>query len=262
MFDGRFRTSVAKGVDPIGSSLRRLGVSADHLTAVGLVLAAGCAVAIGSGRLGLGLALLIGSAVPDLLDGAVAKASGTASARGAFFDSVADRVSDSLVIGGIAWYVGSRHGAHAAILPLAVLGASTLVSYERAKAESLGFSAKGGLMERAERIVALCVGVAFSVVLMPVLWITLGLTLMTAVHRFVMVWRQASARTEEETDSGDGVITRLSAAVRWREWRAGELRSRVERRPQRRRRPDSTPTSTAAGRWQERQARRRSGQGL
>jgi len=71
-----------------------------------------------------------------MLDGAVAKASGTASNRGAFFDSTADRVSDSLFLGGIAWYLASTKGAHAAMLPFAVLGVSTLVSYERAKAES------------------------------------------------------------------------------------------------------------------------------
>ena len=210
MFDGRFRTSVAKGVDPAGSFLVRIGVSADLLTGFGLVVAVGCAVAIGAGYLGLGLALLIASAVPDLLDGPVAKAAGSASARGAFFDSVADRVSDSLVLGGIAWYLASRHGSHAAVLPFAVLGASTLISYERAKAESLGFSAKGGLMERAERVIALCIGVAFSVVLVAVLWIMLALTLVTAGQRFVKVWRQAGRQ------SG----ARFAAAERWREWRA------------------------------------------
>jgi CDP-diacylglycerol--glycerol-3-phosphate 3-phosphatidyltransferase len=273
LFDGRFRTSVAKGVDPIGVALQRTGISADQLTCVGLAAAAGCAVAIGSGWLGLGLALLICSAVPDLLDGAVAKASGSASARGAFFDSVADRVSDTLVLGGVAWYLASHHGGHAAILPFAVLGASTLVSYERAKAESLGFSAKGGLMERAERIIALCIGVAFSVVLVPVLWIMLALTLGTAVQRFVKVWRQAGRQPLREGDDlhGQG---RLSAAARWREWRATAAPRAAERRAAATadgRRPGPTMTwrrsatrsaaDTAPGRWRERQARRRSARG-
>src|SRR5205085_568749 len=128
-------------------TLRRTGLTADHLTATGLVLAAATAVAVGGGRLGLGLVLLIASAVPDILDGAVAKASGTASMRGAFFDSVVDRVSDSLVLGGFAWYLASDRGGHWAVLPMAILGASTLISYERAKAESLGLDARGGLME-------------------------------------------------------------------------------------------------------------------
>ena len=99
--------------------MRRTKLSPDHLTALGLVLAVPAAVMIGSGRLFWGLILLIAAAVPDLLDGALAKASGTASVRGAFFDSVADRVTDALVLGGFAWYLQSQHHGHAALLPFA-----------------------------------------------------------------------------------------------------------------------------------------------
>ena len=62
----------------------------------------------------------------------------------------------------------------------------------RAKAESLGLDAKGGLMERAERIIALCLGLLFEPLLIPILWITLALTAVTAVQRFVKVWKQAA----------------------------------------------------------------------
>ena len=68
---------------------------------------------------------------------------------------------------------------------------SSLISYQRAKAESLGLDAKGGLMERAERIVLLCIGLLFEPLLVPVLWVMLVLTAITAVQRFVKVWRQA-----------------------------------------------------------------------
>lgn len=193
MFDGRWRWAVERGVGPVGRALHRTGLAPDHLTVAGLLFAAGSALAIGSGRLGLGLALLIASALPDLLDGALAKASGTASQRGAFFDSVADRIADSLVLGGFGWYLASARGGHWAVLPLALLGASQLVSYERAKAESLHIEAKGGLMERAERVVALCVSLAFSVAMVPILAAMLALTLLTAVQRFVRVWRVADA---------------------------------------------------------------------
>jgi CDP-diacylglycerol--glycerol-3-phosphate 3-phosphatidyltransferase len=208
MFDRRWRSGVERSLEPIGSGIRRTGISADHLTASGLVLAGACAVAVGSGHLGLGLFLLIAAALPDLLDGAVAKAAQTASARGAFFDSVADRVSDSLVLGGITWYLATTRGGAIPVLPFAVLAASMLVSYERARAESLGYTAKGGLMERAERVIALAIGVAFSAVLVPVLWVMLVLTIITAVQRFAMVWQQSSSRPEEER--------RLA---RWRAWR-------------------------------------------
>ena len=193
MFDGRWRTSIERGLQPVGANIRRTGITADHLTAFGLVTAVAAAIAIGAGALRGGLLLVILAAVPDLLDGAVAKASGTASRRGAFFDSVADRVTDALLFGGVAWYLATVDGGRAAILPLAVLALSGLISYERAKAESLGFDARGGVMERAERIILLCFGLLFDSLLVPILWLMLVLTAFTAVQRFVKVWRQASA---------------------------------------------------------------------
>jgi CDP-diacylglycerol--glycerol-3-phosphate 3-phosphatidyltransferase len=193
MFDGRFRVSVDRAVKPIGTNLRRLGVSADMLTILGLVGAIAAAVAIGAGALRAGLLLVILAALPDLLDGAVAKAAGSSGPRGAFFDSVTDRVTDALLFGGVAWYLASTDSPHMVLLPFALMSASALISYQRAKAESLGFNAKGGLMERAERVVLLCFGLLFDSILVPVLWVMLALTLVTAGQRFVKVWRQASA---------------------------------------------------------------------
>ena len=248
MFDKRLRAGVERGLKPVGVSLRRAGIKADQLTAAGLVISVGSAVAIGNGRLFLGMVLLGLSAVPDLLDGAVAKASGTASPRGAFFDSVADRVSDMLVLGGVAWYLASVDGGHAAILPLAVLAASSLVSYERARAESLGFTARGGLMERAERMIAIAAGLIFSAVLVPILWVMLALTLFTAGHRFLMVWRQANApRRPNRPPSAWGT-------GRWRGWTPsvsfGTTAGRRERQPgaAARRRPRTEGSRTEGSR--------------
>ena len=210
MFDKRCRAGVERSLRPVGSGLAKARISADQLTALGLVLSAACAVAIGNGWLFVGWCLLAASAVPDVLDGAVAKASGTSSPRGAFFDSVVDRVSDTFVLGGLAWYLASTHSPHTAILPLAILGASNLVSYERARAESLGFTARGGLMERAERMIAIGLGLLFSFIMIPLLWLMLGLTILTAVQRFVMVWRQASATTPRR-QSGERLAARWSA---------------------------------------------------
>ncbi len=202
MFDGRYREPIEKIVKPIGILLRKTGMSADQLTILGLIIAAFAAVAIASGRLLLGFFLVILAALPDLLDGALAKASNSASQRGAFFDSVIDRVTDSLLLGGLTWYIGDEYGTNAAVVPFAIMAVSSLISYERAKAESLGLSAKGGLMERAERIVVLCFGLLFNAILMPVLWVMLVLTSMTALQRFIKVWKQAgvSSRTQDRRD--------------------------------------------------------------
>ena len=194
MFDGHYRAEAEKRLRPIGTNLQRTGIKADHLTAFGVLMAVGAACAIGAGALRLGLVLLVLTAVPDVLDGAVAKASGTASPRGAFFDSVSDRVADGLLLGGITWYLATSHPGRIAVLPMAVLGLSMLISYERAKAESLGFDAKGGVMERAERLIFLGFGLLFNQFLIGILWVMLVLTAVTAVQRFVKVWRQASAR--------------------------------------------------------------------
>ena len=191
MFDGYWRTPVERVVDPLGARLHGLGVTANVLTVIGVVTAAAAAVVVGSGRLQLGFVLLIVAAVPDLLDGPVAKAAGPPSLRGAFFDSTADRVTDSLLLGGVIWYL-QRDGGQLGMLGVAIMGVSWLVSYQRAKAESLGFDAKGGIMERAERLIALGIGLAIPPLLEPVLWLMLVLTTATAIQRFIKVWNQAT----------------------------------------------------------------------
>ena len=200
MFDGNFRKGVDKVLDPIGVLLSRIGVTANALTATGIVIAGIGSVFIGQGRLFLGFIFLILTGLPDALDGAVAKASGTSSVRGAFLDSVSDRVTDILLFCGIAWYLASNEPGRIMMLPVAVMGAAMLISYQRAKAESLGFDAKGGIMERAERFIVLALGLLISDILIPVLWVMLVLTLVTAFQRFLKVWNQATAQLDKPTE--------------------------------------------------------------
>jgi CDP-diacylglycerol--glycerol-3-phosphate 3-phosphatidyltransferase len=198
MFDGHWRGRVERAVDPVGAAMQRSGVTANALTVAGVVLAGAAAVAIGSGRLRLGFLLVVAAAVPDLLDGAVAKAAGPTSRRGAFFDSTADRFTDTLILSSIAWYLIADDQGLVAMVAVAVLGASWMISYQRAKAESLSFDAKGGIMERAERIILLCVGLVFPALLVPVLWVMLVFTVITAIQRFVKVWTQATAAIDTD----------------------------------------------------------------
>lgn len=228
MFDGSFRAPIEKAVRPIGQALRRTGLTPDHLTIVGLVIGVGAAFAVGSGRLWLGLILVVLAALPDLLDGALAKASQTSSQRGAYFDSTVDRVTDTVLLGGVAWYLSTHEDPRLSVLAFAVMGASSLISYQRAKAESLGLDAKGGLMERAERVVLLCIGLLWDRLLVPVLWVMLVLTVITAAQRFVKVWRQAEVAP----------VTQARIEMR-RSRRASRRVARIERRRTRvpRRRP-------------------------
>jgi CDP-diacylglycerol--glycerol-3-phosphate 3-phosphatidyltransferase len=220
MFDGRWRDAVDRSTGPVGTALHRRGITADVLTATGLVSATATAALVASGHLHIAIVLLILTGLHDLLDGPVAKAAGTASVRGAFFDSVTDRVADALLMGGVSWYLISRHEGHLALLPLAVLGVTALVSYERAKAESLGLSAKGGLMERAERMILLGVAFLDSAFVVPVLWAMLVLISITAIARFVKVWNEASGK---DVAVRSRVVAWREGKVesRWRTWREG-----------------------------------------
>jgi CDP-diacylglycerol--glycerol-3-phosphate 3-phosphatidyltransferase len=223
MFDGKFRTPVDAAVKPLGAALRKTKLTPDHLTVVGMLVGASAAVAVGAGRLRLGLVLVILAALPDLLDGALAKASNSASQRGAFFDSTIDRVTDALLLGGIAFYFADTEDPRLAVLPFAVSTVSFLVSYQRAKAEALGLDAKGGLMERAERIVVLCIGLLIEPwvdgALVWILWGMLVLISITAVQRFVKVWKQAEVAP----------VTQARIDLR-RERRASRREARTERR--------------------------------
>jgi CDP-diacylglycerol--glycerol-3-phosphate 3-phosphatidyltransferase len=203
----------------LGGRLVRLGVSADVVTAAGVLLAAVNAVMIGMGELYVACGLLIAGGLMDTLDGVVAKAAGTASPRGAFLDSVADRVADALLFGGLTWYLASGAHPRNALLPVAILAVGNVISYERAKAESLGFSGKGGLMERAERLIVFGLAMLVHVVMIPILWVLLVLTTGTAIGRFVRIWRQASGTAPHRRQAVAATWRRGRVESRWRQLR-------------------------------------------
>lgn len=250
MFDGRWRNGVDRTTSPIGQALHRHGITADVLTATGLVSATATGVLVATGHLYWAVVMLIVTGMHDLLDGPVAKAAGTASVRGAFFDSVTDRVADAVIMLGASWYLLSQGEGHLALLPMAILAVTSLVSYERAKAESLGLQAKGGLMERGERMFVFGVGLLSTEIFVPVLWVLFILISFTAIARFVKVWNAASGR--------DAVIRRRLEAwregrvdSRWRTWRESRESThsagRVLRTPRTR-----TTSGAPVGRWRGR----------
>lgn len=261
MLDGRWRHAVDRSTQPVGRALVRLHVTADVLTAVGLLMAGVTAVVVASGHLVWAIIMLFPTGLPDLFDGPVAKVSGTASVRGAFFDSVSDRVADALILGGISWYLVVRHHGSAALVPFAILAVTQLISYQRAKAELLGLAAKGGLMERAERFIVLGVcfmaGAVSPAAFVPALWGYLVLVSLTAAGRFVRVWREAEGpvrperpvrrvrlRRVEHPRTPRVASWRESAAfrplrtgepltARWRAWRDAEATARAARQQRR-----------------------------
>jgi CDP-diacylglycerol---glycerol-3-phosphate 3-phosphatidyltransferase len=154
-------------VQPLAVALARAGVQANWLTYLGFVLNVIVAVLVSQGYFGIGgAAFLIVNAL-DFLDGAVARAAGTAGAFGAFLDSVVDRYSEAVVfVALIVWY--SRDGDGFALLATALaLAGSFMVSYCRARAEGLGLECEVGLLQRPERIVVLGIGLMLAEFLSP-----------------------------------------------------------------------------------------------
>ena len=240
MLDGRWRATVERGLEPVGQGLHRAGISADGLTIIGLVFAIGTALLIADGHLLLGVFGVVLTGLPDILDGSVARQSGRAGPRGAFFDSVCDRVADAALFIGVAWYLAETGTPSEAVLAMAVLALSMLITYERARAESLGFQARGGLMERAERLVLLGVGLAFDI-LVPVLWVMLVLTAFTVGQRFVKVWRQQPVVRAAGPPKPRRVLRARPKSRRPRRT-ASEWRSRSRARS-----ADGAPPTTAPG---------------
>lgn len=175
--------------DPVGRALARAGVSANAVTVAGLVLTALAAVAVVAGRLTAAGLILVAGGLSDLFDGAVARARGSASVAGSFFDSVADRMSDGIILSAIAWHVRDEPLTFA--VAAVALVTAQLTSYVRAKAESLGQSCRVGVVERPERAIALMAGLVFHWwFFVVVLWLLAAGGTVTVVQRIVHVVRK------------------------------------------------------------------------
>jgi CDP-diacylglycerol--glycerol-3-phosphate 3-phosphatidyltransferase len=193
MFDGKFRTSVDGVTAPIGKNLDRAGFSADALTFSGLLFSLAAGWAIAEDYFWWAIALIAIAGLHDLMDGAVAKASSSASQRGSFFDSVVDRVSDAAMLAGTTYWLIHHRPGNWVLLPFGLVTTFLLISYQRSKAESLGIAAKGGLMERAERLILLAVALSNHRIFLPVLCALFVLTTLTAFGRFYRVWQAAAS---------------------------------------------------------------------
>jgi CDP-diacylglycerol--glycerol-3-phosphate 3-phosphatidyltransferase len=173
--------------DPFVSVLARAGVSPNHLTVLGFAGNLGAAVFAARGEfLTAGILVLVFSAI-DLLDGALARGTGRASAFGAVFDSTLDRLSEAAVLGGLAYYYVERGSELEVVLCFAALTGSILVSYVRARAQFFGLDLTDGLFTRAERVLVLGIGLIIGQAVIA-LWILAIMACATALQRLFVVW--------------------------------------------------------------------------
>jgi CDP-diacylglycerol--glycerol-3-phosphate 3-phosphatidyltransferase len=173
-------------------------VTPNQITVIGVALTFVAAVLTALGHLRWAGVVLIFAGTFDILDGALARSSGRAYPYGAFLDSTLDRYSEGAMYIGLAAYFASTSGPLQRWLLLATVAAlagSFLVSYVRARAQSLGFTCDSGLFARPERVVVTVVGLIFGgVVLYGVVFLLAILTNLTALQRIREVWLQGRAQ--------------------------------------------------------------------
>ena len=186
---------------PVVNLLLKLGVHPDLVTLVGtLGVAAGALAFYPRGELLVGTLVITAFVFSDMIDGAMARKSGTSSTFGSFWDSTLDRIGDAAIFGGLALYFADSGDSYLYLcLSLFCLVAGNLTSYARAKAESLGLDARGGIAERSDRLVLILavtgLGALFDlpILLELGLWVLAAASAYTVVFRILKVRRQAIA---------------------------------------------------------------------
>jgi CDP-diacylglycerol--glycerol-3-phosphate 3-phosphatidyltransferase len=205
MFTTRFEAWVRRHAEALMAALGRSPITPNQVTVVGLGLTFFAAGLAAFGYLRWAGVVLIFAGSCDILDGALARTTKAGYPYGAFLDSTLDRYSEGAVYLGLAAYFLSIDGPLQRWLVLATLAAlagSFLVSYVRARAQSLGFACKTGLFQRPERVVVTVIGLIFGgYVLYGVVFLLAIVTNITAIQRIREVWLQGRAqRLERERE--------------------------------------------------------------
>jgi len=188
----KFMRVTFKGVlDPIGAFLNRIGLLPNTLTIMGLIGNAVGAVFLALGNITVGGLIVLLMGPIDALDGTMARLRGEPTEFGAFVDSVTDRYSELIILGGLLiYYLQQQNWLACGLIYLAAVG-SVMVSYTKARAEGLGFEAKVGVLTRLERFLVIAPCLIFNVP-MVALWVVAVLSNFTALQRIWYVRRQAA----------------------------------------------------------------------
>jgi CDP-diacylglycerol--glycerol-3-phosphate 3-phosphatidyltransferase len=177
----------------VGRAFARLGVTPNMATLIGFGLNVIVALVLASGHPRIaGVMLLVASAF-DMVDGAIARSTGSVSTFGGFLDSTVDRYSEIVVYIGLLVWLNTTGDDHlGSLLVLVSATGALMISYARARAEAIGHKASVGLVARPERVVLLGICLILNIP-MVALWVLAVATHLTAVWRMVHVWRVTSA---------------------------------------------------------------------
>jgi CDP-diacylglycerol--glycerol-3-phosphate 3-phosphatidyltransferase len=180
-------------LDPVGGFLNRIGLTPNTMTLLGLAGNVLGAFFIAQGKMTIGGILVLVMTPIDALDGTMARLRGEASEWGAFVDSVTDRYSELAILGGLLYYFAYLGDARLSVVTFTAAAGSVLVSYTKARADSLRFDADTGILTRAERYIVLAPLLVFNQPEWAV-WIIAILANITALQRIWRVRKQGHAR--------------------------------------------------------------------
>ena len=199
------RPAIARVLTPVGQVLARTPVTPNALTILGTVgMSAGALWLFPTGHLFAGVVVCTCFVMTDMLDGTLARIKGTTGKFGAFLDSTMDRVADAAVFGGLAiYFVRGGHDQVLAAVALFCLVAGALVSYAKARAESLGLKCDVGFAERTERLLIGLVATGLAGLGVPYV-LPIGLWLLAAVSAFTFGQRVLAARQSAAEQASAG----------------------------------------------------------
>ena len=186
----------AAAAEAIGRGVGGLGITPNMITLAGVAGSAAAAWLILEERLLIAGALYLGFSALDFVDGAVARATGKATAYGALLDAVMDRLGEALVLAACVWYFAERGESVQAGFGYAALFGSVAVSYARARGEALGAPTREGLFRRQERVLLLGVGLLANG-LTVVIIVLAALANATALQRWWIIGRALRAQDRE-----------------------------------------------------------------
>ena len=191
---------------PLARFLLRVGVSPDAVTVVGTAgVVLGALILYPLGQLWWGSLLIAVFALSDVVDGIMAREQGRSGPWGNFLDSTLDRLADGAIFAGVAiWFFTSGENIAIAIASLACLVLGMVVSYARAKAESLGFYANVGIAERAERLISVLLVTGLTGLGLPPVVLLVTLVMLAAATAVTVVQRMAAVREQAMADVDGG----------------------------------------------------------
>jgi CDP-diacylglycerol--glycerol-3-phosphate 3-phosphatidyltransferase len=195
MISDIFKPAVVRLISPTARGLLRIGLTPNSVTTIGAIgVIATALIAYPNGHLFGGTVAICCLALSDLFDGTMARLSEQGPSRwGGFLDSTIDRVTDSAITLGLLIYLAQNNDALAYVLLVSIVS-GFLVSYIRAKAESLQIECKGGFAERTERLIILLTAIGFTglgvdYILTVGIWALALASVITVLQRLQIVWK-------------------------------------------------------------------------